>query len=279
MSPFLSKANYQTYWCAPLNGVQLHQNEGYLFGGYYTSKVSNPITGAMSCPRYFYPVHMLEDTKVCVSTDYERAFAYAVDFAGFESCSMGNPLADSAPSDKNVASWPHACPHGYAQHLVTVEDGCEINFCVHVGALNSKSLASIKLPPFRKHPKYKENVTETLVVFGVYGEIWTKNEEGGWDKIDSGSQTGQALLSQFTDLEPETASGHKSLSSGVVAVISVISTLVFGLGIAAVVFIGQCVVKKRKEARRPRGGIRGYGSIGSADGDQESNIAATVDAL
>ncbi len=178
---------------------------------------------------------------------------------------MGNPLADPAPNDNNVANWPHTCPHGYAQHLVTVEDGCEINFCVRAGALNSKSLVSIKLPPFRKHPKYKDNITETLAVFGVYGDIWVKNEDGGWDEIESGSENGQALLSKL-DIQYQTGN-HEPPTRGVVAILSVVSTLVFGVGIAVVVFIGQCVFKKRKKARRG-----GYVSINdSADGEKEAS--------
>ena len=283
MASFLSRAYYSTYWCAALNGVQVNQNEGYLFGGYYTSKISNPITGAMSCPQFYTAVHMFEDTTLCVSSDYERASAYSVDFAGFESCSIGNPLASPSSNINNTEKWPRSCPHGYAQHLVTVEDGCEINVCVRAGALNSKSLAAIKLPPFRKHPKYKANVTDTLAVFGLYGRLWVKNDEGGWNEIDPGSENGQALISQLS--QPEQASTiveHKSPpSSGVVAVISVISTVVLGVVIVAIVFIGQHVYKKRKKGRR--NGCENYVTINdSDDGGREPHAmqnAATADPI
>ena len=267
LTPFLSMAHYDTYWCAALTGVHLHQNEGYLFGGFYSSKASNPVTGAMTCPRFFYPVLMGEDTKVCVSTDYERGYAFAVDFAGFESCSMGNPLADSSPNDENQANWPHTCPHGYAQHLVMVEDGCEINFCVRAGAFRTDKLAAPKLPPFRKHPKYKENVTETLAVFGVNGEIWVKNDDGGWDEVRSGSPDGQALLKR---LDPEhqpfpSDTVTHNLSSGTVAALSILSTLVLGLLIVIATFMGRRAVKALKQRRAD--GRNNYMAINdSADG-------------
>ena len=274
LAPFLSIANYQAYWCAALNGEPLHQDEGYLFGGFYTSKVSNPITGSMTCPRFFYPLHMFEDVRVCVSTDYERGFAYAVNFAGFESCSIGNPLADSTPKDSNSANWPHLCPHGYTQHLVTVEDGCEINFCVRAGSFNANSVTAPKLPPFRKHPKYKTNVTDTLAVFGLYGEVWIKNDEGGWDVVETGSGTGQALLAQLEKHDP-TLKIEDPLSSGSVAMISIVSTIVLGVVIVAAIFVGRRVFRSRKR----RGG---YETINDSPEDRdtmENSVTASLNAV
>ena len=202
LAPFLSVAQYKTFWCAAVDGVEGEENKGYLFGGYYTSKESNFVTGSMSCPHYYIPLQIGEDINICVSSDIEKGVANAVDFAGFYSCSMGNPLATLA-NISNSEDWPHACPHGYAQHLITVEDGCEINFCVRAGALNSKSLAAIKLPPFRKHPSYKENVTDTLVVFGLYGVMWMRNDEGEWQEMDPGVNNGKNLLQKFAPNVPD----------------------------------------------------------------------------
>ena len=229
--------------------MQLHQNEGYLFGGYYTSKISNPVTNTMTCPRFFYSLHMGEDTKVCVSTDYERGSAYAVDFAGFESCLVGNPLAHMSPTLSNQNQWPHYCPHGYAQHLVTVEDGCEINFCVRAGAFKPNTIYAPKLPPFRKHPKYKSNVTEALVMFGVYGQVWVKNDQGKWEKIRSGKDDGRDLLSSFDrNLVPMS---DESLPSGSMAAISlsVIFTVFAGVAICALIMLGRKVYKLQKTGK------------------------------
>ena len=247
-APFLSIAHYTTYWCAALGNTNVRRDQGYLFGGFYNSKVSNPVTNSMSCPRSFIPLHMGEDTKVCVSVDIEEGSAYAVDFAGFDSCSVGNPMAHSAATELNKKHWPHLCPHGYAQHLVAVQDGCEINFCIRTGAFQPSSLYVPRLPPFRKIPKYKNNVTDTLVMFGLYGSVWVKNDDGGWDKIDSESDNGLALLANL-DTKPPTADGvSKELPGGGVAAISIVSTVVLGVLIAVVVFLGRWAFKRRKGA-------------------------------
>ncbi len=260
LAPFLSIAHYEAYWCAALPGISIPQNKGSLFGGFYTSKMINPVTGAMACPRFFYPVHIGEDIKVCVSTDYEHGFAFAVEFGGLESCSMGNPLAGSKPNDTNIANWPHGCPHGYTQHLVAIQDGCEINFCVSAGSLKSSKLISPILPPFRKHPKYKVNVTDALTVFGVYGNIWVKNSDGGWDEIESGSEDGQSLLSsysaEFSSKLSQTNNIHGGLNTGAVASLSVVVTLVLGVIVMVAVFAGRFAYKRRKSKAVKRGSYK-----------------------
>ena len=272
LTPFLSLARYEAYWCAALDGARIQQSDGYLFGGYYTSAIANPVTNTMSCPRFFYPLHMGEDTKVCVSNDYEKGSAYAVDFAGFESCSVGNPLAESSPALQNQARWPHLCPHGYAQHLVTVEDGCEINFCVRAGAFKPNTLYAPKLPPFRKHPKYKNNVTDTLVMFGVYGQIWVKNDNGDWEKIAIGNEDGQSLLDRLdiTSTGMESGSGG-GLPAVAVAVLSIVSTVVLGIIIVVAIFVGRKVVKKRKAKKADS-----YMAINDSADQQGSTSAENV---
>ena len=254
LASFLSQASYEAYWCAALPGTAVPENSGYLFGGIYTTTTRNPLTGAMSCPRFFYPLHMGEDITVCVSTDYERGFSYSIPFAGFDSCLVGNPLADARQNDNLPTNWPRTCPHGYAQHLVTVDEGCEINFCAHAGAFNSDSLQPAKLPPFRKHPKYKANVTNTLVVFGVYGNMWVKNEDGLWIKDTFGSETGQALLKAIGGDPGSNNTNPNQISDGgpssaVVAVASVVSTVLLGAMILLLVFTGRFAYKYHKAAK------------------------------
>ncbi len=146
---------------------------------------------------------------------------------------MGNPLATSK---MNTApqNWPQICPHGYAQHLVTVLDGCEISFCVLPGTFKKNSLFA---PKFRKHPKYKYNVSDTLAVFGVYGKIWVKNEQGGWDEIESGSESGRDLLATFDDPKVE----MKNVTIGM----SVLGTLCLGVIIIIAIFASRCIYKRR----------------------------------
>ena len=275
LTPFLSLAKYEAYWCAALPGTTIPENDGYLFGGYYTSRTSNPVTGSMTCPRFFYPIHLGEDIEVCVSTDYERGFGSAVDFGGFESCTVGNPLADPKPHDTAPENWPHTCPHGYAQHLVAVEDSCEINFCVRAGALRSTKLMAPKLPPFRKHPKYKNNVTDTMAVFGVYGEIWVKNDEGGWDEIKAGSENGQDLLKRLgaTTTDASQSGGH--LSGGGVAgltVGTVGATLVLGVVIITTIWY---TLKRHRKRKAATGGHGSYMSINDEHTPSSDAPAAT----
>ena len=261
LAPFLSRASYEAYWCAALPGTEIPQNSGYLFGGFYTSTESNPVTGTMSCPRFFIPLHMGEDIKVCVSNDYERGYAYAVPFGGFDSCLVGNPMATKTTTEGEFASWPHDCPHGYAQHLVTVDEGCEIDFCVIANAFKHRALLPAKLPPFHKHPKYKANVTDTLVVFGVYGTIWEKNTEGQWviTQPEGLSDSGKELLRNFqADAgngnggggEPTTQ--EESLSNAVVATASVMGTLLLCTLIVIVVFMGRCAFRMRRKLKAQR---------------------------
>ena len=271
LTPFLSLAKYDAYWCAALPGTPIPENDGYLFGGYYTSKASNPVTGSMTCPRFYYPLHLGEDIEICVSSDYTRGFAYNVDFGGLESCTMGNPLADSNPNDNSPANWPHTCPHGYAQHLVAVEDSCEINFCVRAGALRSSKLLAPRLPPFRKHPKYKKNVTDTLVVFGVYGEVWVKNEEGGWNEVSGDSDSGQELLKKINSEFSTNSNGDSHLSGGGVAGVSVVGTIVLCTLVAVVViFAGRLAYKRRKSKSKDQ---RGYMTINDEQAPSTARVS------
>ena len=170
--PEYSNANYEAYWCA---GTKISENSGYLFGGLFTSSSVNPVTNTKGCPPYFIQLHMGEDIRVCVSDDYERSYATSIPFAGFQSCQAGNPLAARQTS----TSWPHECPVAYAQHLVSVENGCEINYCVKMGAFASQSAFPARLPPFHKPPKFKVNDSEALALIGIE-YFWIKNSDGRW---------------------------------------------------------------------------------------------------
>lgn len=71
--PQYSKAYFDSYWCAALTSAQIPNKSGYLFGGLYTAKISNPVTKTKGCPQFFIPLHIGEDIRVCVSDDYKRA--------------------------------------------------------------------------------------------------------------------------------------------------------------------------------------------------------------
>ena len=253
LKPFLSVAHYAAYWCVALGEVDKYS--GYLFGGVYTSLQSNPFTKAMVCPPYFIPLHFGQDIKVCVSDDYELGYEFSVPFSGFESCLSGNPLAasKSQQNSNNTSKWPHGCPAGYSQHLITVDEGCEIDYCVIANAFKTYTPLPAKLPPYRKRPQYAPNATETLVVFGVYGEIWYKDSNGKWVLDTNHDISGQDLLEGLESNEVE--NGEKNYSEGglpnsTVAVVSVVLTLVLGLGIIIIAFAGFSFFKRRRNLRK-----------------------------
>ncbi|XP_013420684.1 macrophage-expressed gene 1 protein-like [Lingula anatina] len=159
--------NYQIYWCAATGEVE--QESGFLFGGTYTAHADNPLTQGKSCPVHFTALKLGVPLPIyiCVSDDYELGFRYAIPFAGFFSCSSGNPLAISPHTpylhNRSVVGatlgsaaitplWPKRCPHGYSQHLLAINEGCEMNYCVKAHALTPNALPIIRRPPFQSKP-------------------------------------------------------------------------------------------------------------------------------
>ena len=231
-----------------------------LFGGFYTSSTANPFLGSKTCPRYYMPLHFGEDMFICVSDDYELGFPFSVPFAGFESCSAGNPLAANNPSMANPASWPHGCPVGFTQHLVAVDENCEINFCIKAGSFNQLQTMPPRLPPYRKL-KQNPNTTNTLVVIGLNGAIWFKTADGDWIKEYGGIEDGKDWVTNELNLNPavpvtdngtlfveSSSSSSDSLSSGAVAGISITATLALCTIIAFAVFTGYSIKKKKEKS-------------------------------
>ena len=265
LQPYTTTISYKAYWCVAPGHTE--QNSGYLFGGFYTSSTANPFLGTKSCPRYYTPLHFGEDMHICVSDDYELGYPYSIPFAGFESCTTGNPLAAKNPSMDNPASWPHACPVGFSQHMVTVDENCEINFCIKSGSFNQQHTVPPRIPPYRKYKQMNPNATNILVVIGTYGEIWYKNSDGQWVKEYSEGQSGKDWVTGMVNLEPSgpvthndtnvgistspsSSSSSDSLSSGAVAAISISATLALCTIIAVAVFTGYFVKKKRGKSRK-----------------------------
>nr|XP_025970125.1 macrophage-expressed gene 1 protein [Dromaius novaehollandiae] len=119
----LSRVQFSAYWCAA--GSPAPPASGYLFGGLFSARGANPVTGAQSCPAGYLALKLFDDLRVCVSGDYEAGGRYAVPFGGFFSCQAGNPLAGGR---REPAGAPHAkgCPAGFSQHLALISDSCQI---------------------------------------------------------------------------------------------------------------------------------------------------------
>jgi len=174
-------ASYDGYWCAAIGEVP--SNTGYLFGGLFTSKKINPVTGVRTCPQNYIHLRLGADITVCASNDYELDGANSLPFGGFHSCVSGNPLAVDARAHSRKSSLPNKCPRGFSQHLADIDTGCQINYCVQAGQLKTKRLPEVILPPFKKKPVENQWSTNTVAVQTVNGEFWVVvNGTNKWKK-------------------------------------------------------------------------------------------------
>ncbi|KAK3090763.1 hypothetical protein FSP39_014439 [Pinctada imbricata] len=251
---------YRTYWCFSKFPPK---NSGFLFGGLYTDQTFNPITKSNSCPKSFYPYKISVDIYVCMSDDYDIARDLSVPFGGFYSCSNPNPLA----SAKN----PKTCPDGYSSHLAQHVDGCEVQYCTKLLPSPKYEAIPLRMPPFMRMP-IEENETSSYVM-SVDGQSWSKILNVNLSEVGISASTvlthdvasekltnlvqsnphgkiiANAVISNFDVLSPqpkrvgETISlisgdtnSKASLSSGAVAGISVVSTLVVVLIVTVILW-------------------------------------------
>ena len=243
--------HYKMYWCVATGDVP--DQSGYLFGGLYNSLYVNPLTQARSCPNYYYPLRFGEDTHVCVSDDYELGYALSAPFAGFESCTAGNPLATRSSNgrlkrsfgklDVDPNAWPHRCPTGYTQHLASMEQSCEVNYCVKAGTLDSKGLPSIRLPPYHKYPSINPATYNVLSIVSSMGNLWIKdNSTGEWRKTNVDSipmitlENSSHSYYNIQSAQLTANSQHDSDKSPATAALIVSSTALIGLVIVVVVY-------------------------------------------
>lgn len=231
---YYASASYSAYWCAAKGHVD--QNQGFLFGGLFTSMSSNPLTESMSCPSRFYALRLLKDLVICVSDDYELGFGYSLPFAGLFSCKSGNPLALRSSTslhstgnqhslmtymmDQGSASWPRECPPGFSQHLAVVDNGCEINYCIKTGALSPQGLPKVKRPPFMQLPHDTYGMDEPAFVFNDDGTVWTSLSAA--EKQFPQDATTVGSHHKGTGMIPEKPA---SLTAGTAAAIAVVATL------------------------------------------------------
>lgn len=177
-----SVATFSSYWCAAVGKVPY--NTGYLFGGLFTSRKVNPVTGAHNCPQHYIRLRLGTDVIVCVSNDYELGGTNSLPFGGFHSCLSGNPLAVDV--NNTSLSPPKRCPCGFSQHLTDIINNCQINYCVRSGRLKIQRLPEAILPPFKKKPVEQRWATETVAVQTVDGDYWVRmNGTNKWIRAKS----------------------------------------------------------------------------------------------
>ena len=243
----LKSATYNAYWCALAPGSTAPPDSGYMFGGAYTSKEQNPLTGSKTCPMFFYPLHFGEDIEVCVSND-ERGQDHSIPFGGFLSCLNGNALAASK-SQFEQGNYPKQCPPHYSQFLVTVDQDCIVNYCSDIRSLMAQEPHSPILPPFKIKAGLSLNVSDTLVIQGPYGTVWVKGSDGQWTRDNNGQTTGQEYLDS---LSIQTAvAANKSVKGQLAGIVvgTIIGTLVF---VVFIFIIGCGVNKFRKHKKKKR---------------------------
>uniref|UniRef100_A0A1X7U9Y0 Uncharacterized protein n=1 Tax=Amphimedon queenslandica TaxID=400682 RepID=A0A1X7U9Y0_AMPQE len=271
-------STYNAYWCYAPPGKQEGADSGYMFGGLYTSKTPNPVTRTTTCPPFYNTLHFGEDIKVCVSTD-AQAEDYAIPFGGFHSCKSGNPLAITPDMYKNLSSnqlqyfgssFPTECSHHYNQFLVTIDEGCVVNYCSQFQDIIQFSPRPPLVPPYKMKPPMTVNKTESLVIFGPYGKIWVKDDDGSWFEYKNDSVSGpdyfQSLFVKEDDivippeLPPNNATvsddttsspSHSYYTGGEVAGIVIGSFFSTALCLAFIAAVG-CGIKKYKKKRIAR---------------------------
>ncbi|XP_065192509.1 macrophage-expressed gene 1 protein-like [Sycon ciliatum] len=236
-----ARAEYDAFWCAEL--VNMTEDKGYAFGGLFTNTMSNLVTGSKSCPDLFYPLKIGSQVRVCVSEDHSRQTAHQVQFGGFFSCSTGNPLAlvdlnEPKRLDKlgfNLLTgedvWPHQCPHGYAQRLAEVSNGCEIYYCIKQSGHHAPyERILINRPPYgRSYPMPSAGEIDTASIVGPGGETWRKNlTTGAWKKENTYEEMVALQDSEATGW----AVGTLTLISVVVILIIVLSIVLYKYRIA-----------------------------------------------
>ena len=73
-------------------------------------------------------------------------------------------------------SWPKTCPTGYAQHLATIDDHCEIHYCVRTHVFDRPPPLVLKRPPYgASPPKMSNHSVLTDVIISPSGQAWKRN--------------------------------------------------------------------------------------------------------
>ncbi|WAR00350.1 MPEG1-like protein [Mya arenaria] len=176
-------ATVKTYWCASDSITE--QDKGYLFGGFYSDAISNVQTKQRICPTTYIPTKILDDVTICLSDDYELGFEFSLPFAGFFSCKSNNPLTKT-----NTPT----CPTGFSQHILDVNDDCEIYYCIQTGAMSVQGLPPVRKLPFQRKPRHRANKENHK---GDKNVTYVISEDGStWTTLDKANETMPKLLKE-----------------------------------------------------------------------------------
>lgn len=247
-SPLYASATYKSYWCRAKPNSVVRENSGFLFGGLYSDRTDNFVTQTKSCPRYFYPMVMASNVRVCISDDYELGAKFAVPFGGFYSCQNGNPLVNG--------HFNKTCPNGFSNHLATIDKYCEIEYCVRTGQISELKFPSVQVPPFSEVPA--ESIKEPFnYIISHNSESWIQlvnlkikgrsPDESTWTTLDSAPKEMKTLLKKFTQNHSVQESDDSGMSPAAIAGLSV------GLTTAVCIIVGLVIAILRFQKQKREG--------------------------
>ncbi|XP_078239668.1 macrophage-expressed gene 1 protein isoform X1 [Pogona vitticeps] len=220
----LSKVQFSSYWCAARGTVP--ENSGFLFGGLFTTKSTNPMTNAQSCPSRYFQMKLFDQLKICVSRDV-RGQRYSVPFGGFFSCQVGNPLVGSHNGTDNDP-YPKRCPVGFSQHLALISDGCQVEYCVQAGRFTEGSLPQARLPPFTHKPVMSFIATDTVMVINSNdGQMWVKDSQTQLWKIGNPAEVPHNMK-KGVDVGGNLSTGE---AAGITISVTIGLAILIGLGV------------------------------------------------
>ncbi|KAM9810870.1 macrophage-expressed gene 1 protein-like [Neosynchiropus ocellatus] len=230
-------ARINTYWCVANGATQ--EFSGFLFGGFYSPNMINPITKTKGCPADYTALKFLSDGQmICVSKDYETASKDSVPFGGIFSCESANPLAAQRQQ----------CPPQFSQHLLSVSDGCEILYCVRSGLFTGGQLLPVHLPPFTRAPLVSMQATNTVMVMTDGDKNWVRIAGTKMWKLAKPEEIAAALKTMNPS---EMSAGEKAgVAFGVIALMALL--------VAAAILV-----------RRKRRSMSGYRDLEVTEQDAE----------
>lgn len=166
-------------------------------------------------------------------------------FGGFYSCQNGNPLTNGKK----------ACPKGFNNHLATILDDCEIEYCVQTGQLSNLKFPTVHLPPFSEVPAESLKKSANYLISHDF-ESWiqlidpnkkSKNpDESTWKLLSSASSEMKTLKKKFSKNHAVKESDESGMSKGAVAGLSAGVITAVGAIVVTIVFL---VRRKRKHRR------------------------------
>ena len=174
--------------------------------------------------------------RICISDDYQLGAKSAVPFGGFYSCEQGNPLANE--------NFNRSCPNGFSNHLATIDNGCEIEYCIRLGLLSDLKFPTVHLPPFFETPA--ENIEEPANYIISYDfKTWLQlvdlktedksPDESSWTTLNSASGEMTEILKKFSQNPVVKSNDDAGMSNGAIVGLSVCLTtavcLIVGIGI------------------------------------------------